>query len=127
MESTCRTTCKFWRKYKTSCPFYVETTWTPQDESKPPEIITDCSPKRSLYLQLEFHSKIDALMKASNQERNVNHLVLAGIHEAIERRAHPLVNITDVPFETNGYTRRAKLLEQGDNENTDRQISGEST
>jgi len=112
MESTCRATCKFWRKYEKGCPFYVETTWMPHDNSQAPKIVRDCSPKRSLLLQLEMHGKLETMIKASNQERNINHLVLTGIHEAIDKQAHPLINVTP----------QQKLIKADNNENTDRQI-----
>ena len=116
MESTCRSTCKFWRKYKESCPFYVETTWMPHDESQAPKIVKDCSPKRSMYLQMELHGKLEAMIKSSNQERNMNHLILTGIHDAINTPRMPSMDLPPRP------TRQAvlKLLKQDNNENTDR-------
>lgn len=112
MESTCKMSCPFWKKYRHNCPHYIETTWMPHDESRPPKVIKDCAPKRSLLLQLELHSKLEGMIVASNQERNMNHLVLTGIHEAIEKQAYPLINVTPVK----------KQLRSGNYENTDRQI-----
>ena len=94
MEATCRMSCPFWKKYKENCPHFIETTWMPHDESQPPKIIRDCAPKRSVLLQLELHSKLESLIKTSNQERNLNHHILTGIYEAIDKHDHMPLNVT---------------------------------
>lgn len=124
MESTCKMSCPFWKKYQHNCPHYIETTWMPHDESQSPKVIRDCAPKRSLILQLELHSKLEGMIVASNQERNINHQVLVSIHEAIELQKYPMIEMTPIP---NGCTQRTKLLRQGNkHEDTDRQVYGKN-
>lgn len=75
-DDTCNPKCKFWKKYKESCPFFIETTWTPVQGDGQAKTHKDCAPKRSVLLQMEMFNTIGGLHRASNQERNSHNRVL---------------------------------------------------
>ena len=75
MESTCIETCKFWKKYKDKCPFYLETLWS-NDESSTPKVVRDCSPKRSLLVVMDLSNRLLGVQQAAEQERNMQHRVV---------------------------------------------------
>ena len=79
VQDTCTTKCKFWKKYKENCPFFMETLWAPHEGSSQPKTVKDCAPKRSLILQMETFAMIQGLHTASNQERNLQHNVLTAL------------------------------------------------
>jgi hypothetical protein len=71
-NNTCHDKCKFWRKYKENCPFYLETTWKPPEDAvdPTPQVVKDCSPKRSVLLQMAMSNMLLGLLQANEEYRN---------------------------------------------------------
>jgi hypothetical protein len=72
LKHTCKVTCKFWKKYKHDCPFYLETVWRPPADATngTPVVIKDCAPKRSVLLQMASNNALLGLQQANEEYRN---------------------------------------------------------
>lgn len=98
IENTCNPKCRFWKKYKQNCPFYLETKWDPHDGSQP-YYAKDCSPKRSVLLTMELSNRLWGLQKEANEERSAQHKVLQVLSEVANAGIHtPIINVETVPL-----------------------------
>ena len=76
MENTCiEKECPWWKRYKTKCPNYMETWWTPQSIKgigAKPELVKDCAPKRTTMMVIDLINEVGGLHAANNQARDSN-------------------------------------------------------
>ena len=93
LEGTCTKDCKFFKKYKKGCPFYIQTAW--EDEKKRPYFLDDCTHKRSLLMQQEVLSRLFGLQQASEQERNAQHLSIKQL-AYMAQAAAPNLNLIEI-------------------------------
>ena len=92
LKDTCTQECKFWKKYKKGCPFFIETAW--EDDKKRPYFLNDCTQKRSILMQQEMIIRLVALQKASEQERNAQHLNIKQL-AYMAQAAVPTLNVIE--------------------------------
>ena len=94
LQDTCTQECKFYKKYSKgkSCPFYVQTAW--ENEKRLPYWVNDCANKRSVYMQQEVLARLLALQKASEQERNAQHLSIKQM-AFLTQAAVPSINVLE--------------------------------
>lgn len=73
VSNTCTEECAFYKKYmkpgKSTCPFFIETTWVNQEKTQP-TIIKDCAPKRSVLMQSEAFHRMIGLQSSFEEQRN---------------------------------------------------------
>jgi hypothetical protein len=93
MESTCTKDCKFWKKYKDKCPFYIQTTWS-KDGEPTPRVVEDCTPKRSMILIMEMSNRFLGLQQATEQERNMQHRVVEKLIQ-MQNDSMDTINLVD--------------------------------
>ncbi len=75
MENTCNTGCKLWKKYKESCPNYMETFWK-KDEKAESILIKDCAPKRTFLMIQELYSRLIGVQQAEEEQRDASNKVM---------------------------------------------------
>ena len=100
MQDTCsKEKCPYWKKFYSrkhgqQCPFFVETTWT-QEKEHTPKIVMDCSPKRSLLMQMDLSNRLIGAQKAAEQARNESNRVSESL-STIVQSMQALPVMTDV-------------------------------
>ena len=83
-DTCCKEDCKWWKKYRDKCPFYLETTWT-CDESGGTKLVCDCSPKRTLMLTMEMYNRSLGVQQAAEQARNESYRLSGEIKGAFHK------------------------------------------
>lgn len=86
MENTCFEGCRYRDKrgkYKTSCPDYIELSWSSDDGKV--KITQDCARRRSLLMMMGWDQRLLGVQRAAEQERNTNHALIVNIGEAVAK------------------------------------------
>lgn len=84
MKDTCRgKDCYWWQLTDGECPDYVETAWTPANGGQP-VIVKDCVKQRIFLMLAEMQSRLVAVERSNEEQRNQSFSVLATLTASVQ-------------------------------------------